>query len=112
MNWTAMQNERMALEAAGVPAALVSNLSEARQALGNIEDSLRRKASSLADRVQRILIHLDEGLHLNELGEIQGSAVDVDILCARRQDAITAVKRAIWTINQVCDGLEVPFDLS
>ncbi len=57
----------------------------------SIEEDLRHKLVELRRSADRIERGLDEGLRLNDLGEIQRTAPDIDRLLALRQAAYDAL---------------------
>lgn len=87
------------LIAQGIPEALASITTTAIDNIWAREDDIRDKGAELQGRIERTIASVDAGRHINDLGELQGAAPSFDIACARRQDAIEAVKRLAWALD-------------
>ncbi len=55
------------------------------QKIGHVEEVIRRRIAGIREDLDRTTRGLDEGLHLNDLGEIQGRAGDLDRLVGIRE---------------------------
>lgn len=71
---------------------------DAQAGLKTTEKQLRSDAEYMIRRMQSLLARLDEGNSVNSLGEIQGSALDIDRLCALRQERVEQITRLEWAI--------------
>lgn len=58
---------------------------EAALAYQDATDTVRSTALSIAQDMERVVRHLDEGYHVNSLGEVQGRGLDLDRACALRE---------------------------
>lgn len=88
------------LEDVGVPEALASLWASAASAASDADSRLLDAASSITDRVERVVRYVQSGSAINSLGELQGSAPQFDILCAQRQDAHQNVTRVEYAIRR------------
>lgn len=68
-------------------------------------DELVMAADSMARRMGTRSSHVDDGMTVNTLGEVQGSGSSLDRLCALRGEAISNVKRVAHTLNAL--GVEI-----
>lgn len=89
----------------GIPEPLQELLSSTEDTLMRIEYDLQRDANTILDRVKRTKQHVKQGLHINDLGELQGAAPQFDIQCALRSQAVANIKRTAYYIAKVA-GLE------
>lgn len=64
------------------------------------EDELIRAASKVEDIAAKVKSDVAKGLHINDGGELQQYGYRMDILCARRQDAVTELKRTVHYIEK------------
>jgi hypothetical protein len=61
-----------------------------------IDREINLEALSLKDKMDRVIRYLNEGLGLNELGEIQSRGLSFDLLVAKRAQLYREVVRLLW----------------
>jgi hypothetical protein len=81
----------------GLDDAATADLDFLRATLGEVathSEALMKVACRVEELGQRVRSYLDERRHVNSLGELQGTALDFDRLCALRESAIESYVRA------------------
>ena len=68
------------------------------------EESIRQTGQRIIDRVTKSIENMDEGLHLNELGELQGLGDDFDRLIGIRQEQVITGNILEWAVNKEGQG--------
>ena len=74
--------------------------------IGSVEETIRYRAAGIREDLDRTIRGLDEGLHLNDLGEIQGRAGDLDRLVGIRE-ALNELRNIARFEGQDRDNVEV-----
>jgi hypothetical protein len=89
---------------ATIPADLVILLMQPLENFLSLQEQVVVEAERIADRMFRLATKVKENnAHVNSLGELQGSAAQFDILCARMEDARKAVETSVRLARRVAN---------
>lgn len=75
-------------------------LFDAQRQLLSTDKDLRSRAEALIRQMQRLIEHLDDGSGVNSLGEVQSRGLDIDRLCALREERASAIRRLAWAAEK------------
>lgn len=68
--------------------------------LAREEENLVRRGDDIIRQINIMKQSVESGHHINELGVLQRSGVELDQLCARRQELIDQVKMLLWVLKR------------
>lgn len=95
------------VEACAPETGLQIILWDAQSELKYTEKQLRSDAEYIIRKMQAVIVNLDEGYHVNSLGELQGSAQNFDRLCAAREMQAKHITALEWAIKKDAPAFEV-----